>query len=79
MIIRKLIVGTNPKDGMAYMVGTNAGKTGVVSEIVYDDETFDTYGIKRYLVYIQENNATVLWKIVENCPCIVELDCDFDK
>lgn len=77
-IIRKIIIGQNPKDGMAYYVGMNAGG-GTVSAITNDDRALALYGINRYLIYIHiDGEGTMLWKAVDNMPSIVEYDCRFD-
>lgn len=76
-IIRKIIIGTDPKDGMAYFLGMRAGG-GEVAAIVMDSEHLARYSMKRYLVYIENDEGTMLWKAVDNMPCIVEYDCRFD-
>lgn len=77
-VIRKIIIGTDPKDGMAYYVGMRAGG-GQVAAIIMDTEHLTRYNMKRYLVYIEiENEGTMLWKAVDNMPCIVEYDCRFE-
>ena len=75
-IIRKIIIGKDPKDAMAYYVGMRAGD-GNVSAIVVDDEHLHRYNKKRYLVYLQQQDSQVLWKSVDEMPCIVEYDCKF--
>lgn len=77
-IIRKIIIGVDPKDGMAYYVGMRAGG-GTVAAIMLDEQHLVKYSMKRYLVYIEiEGEGTMLWKSVDNMPCIVEYDCKFD-
>jgi len=76
-IIRKIIIGTDPKDGMAYFLGMRAGG-GEVAAIVMDAEHLARYQMKRYLVYIENDEGTMLWKSIDNMPCIVEYDCRFD-
>ena len=76
-LIRKIIIGTDPKDGMAYYVGMRAGK-GEVSAIVLDERHLYKYGKSRYLVYLQEeDNSQVLWKAIEDMPCMIEFDLNF--
>lgn len=75
-LIRKIIIGRDPKDAMAYFVGMNAGG-GSVSTIILDDEHLFRYNKKRYLVYLQKEDAQVLWKCVDDMPCIIEYDCNF--
>jgi|TARA_B100000287_G_scaffold423048_1_gene465806 hypothetical protein len=75
-VIRKIIIGRDPKDAMAYYVGMRAG-SGEVSAIVLDDKHLHRYGKKRYLVYIQNQDGQMLWKSVDNMPCILEFDLNF--
>lgn len=76
-VIRKIIIGKDPKDAMAYYIGMRAG-SGKVSTIVLDDRHLHKYSKIRYLVYLQdEDGSQVLWKGVDEMPCIVEFDCNF--
>ena len=75
-VIRKIIIGRDPKDAMAYYVGMRAG-SGEVSAIVLDEEQLYRYGAKRYLVYIQNEDGQMLWKSVDSMPCILEYDLNF--
>ena len=75
-LIRKIVIGQNPKDGMAYYVGMRAG-SGNVSAIVLDEEHLYRHKMKRYLVYIKREDGQVLWKAIDEMPCMVELDLDF--
>ena len=75
-LIRKIVIGRDPKDAMAYYVGMKAG-AGSVSAIVLDDEHLFRYNKKRYLVYLQTDDGQVLWKSVDEMPCIVEYDLNF--
>lgn len=75
-LIRKIVIGRDPKDAMAYYVGMRAG-AGSVSAIVLDDEHLFRYNKKRYLVYLQTDDGQVLWKSVDEMPCIVEYDLNF--
>lgn len=75
-LIRKIVIGRDPKDAMAYYVGMRAG-SGEVSAIVLDDEHLYKYGVKRYLVYIQNDGGQMLWKSVDCMPCILEYDLNF--
>jgi hypothetical protein len=75
--IRKIITGRDPKtDGMAYSIGMRVGK-GSVCSIVFQENDFDMYGVSRYIVYVQEPDGQVAWKVIENMPCIIEYDLDF--
>jgi len=75
-LIRKIVLGQNPKDAMAYYVGMRAG-SGEVTAIVYDDAFLHRFQKSRYLVYIQTDDGVVLWKAVEDVPCVVEYDLNF--
>jgi hypothetical protein len=50
---------------------------GEVSTIVFDEEAFHRFDVKRYLVYLQTDEGQVLWKSIENMPVIIELDLNF--
>lgn len=76
-LIRKIIIGRDPKDAMAYYIGMRAG-SGKVSTIVLDGEHLHRHNKKRYLVYMEsEDGSQVLWKAVDDMPCIIEYDCNF--
>lgn len=75
-VIRKIIVGPNPKDAMAYYKGMRAGKS-VVSQILHDDEYLHRYGRTRYLIYIEDDDSTMLWKSIDGLPCLIEYDLNF--
>ncbi len=76
-LIRKIIIGKDPKDAMAYYIGMRAGG-GKVSTIVLDGEHLHKYNKKRYLVYMEDDDTSqVLWKSVNDMPCIIEYDCNF--
>lgn len=75
-LIRKLVIGKDPKNGMAYFIGMKAGD-GRVSAIVQDESYLHKFGKCRYLVYIENNQSTVLWKAVDDMPCLLEFDLDF--
>lgn len=75
-LIRKIVIGQDPKNGMAYFLGMKAGK-GEVSAILFDDEHLHRYGKKRYLVYVENDEGTLLWKAVDDMPCTLEFDLNF--
>ena len=75
-LIRKIVIGKEPKDGMAYYLGMRAGK-GEVSAILEDDRHLHKFGKKRYLIYIENNEGTLLWKAVDEMPCMIEFDLNF--
>ena len=71
-LIRKIVVGRDPKNGMAYYIGMRAG-SGSVSAIVMDEEHLYRFQKKRYLIYIEDNDTTMLWKSIDSMPCILSL------
>ena len=77
-VIRKIIIGRDPKDAMAYYIGMRAGNNRV-SAILQDEAYLHRYGKNRYLIYIQDgdDNSQALWKVVDNLPCILEFDLNF--
>ena len=76
-MIRKIVIGRDPKDAMAYYVGMRAG-AGKVSAIVEDEAHLHRFSKKRYLIYIENEEGTILWKSVDSMPCIVEYDIKLD-
>ena len=76
-LIRKIVVGRDPKDGMAYYIGMRAG-TGKVSTIILDYAYLHKYSKNRYLVYLEdEDKVQTLWKAIDEMPCMLEFDCNF--
>lgn len=75
-LIRKIVIGQDPKNGMAYFLGMRAGNAEV-SAILLDDEHLHRYGKKRYLVYVENDEGTLLWKAVDDMPCTLEFDLNF--
>lgn len=76
-MIRKIVIGRDPKDAMAYYVGMRAG-TGKVAAIIEDESHLHKYLKKRYLIYIENEEGTMLWKSIDDMPCILEYDLKFD-
>ena len=74
--VRKIVIGEDPKNGMAYYVGMRAGE-GNVSAIVIDTEFLHKFGLVRYLIYVNTNEETALWKSVCEMPTIIEYDLNF--
>jgi hypothetical protein len=66
-LIRKIVIGRDPKEAMAYYVGMRAGD-GKISTILLDE---------RYRYMQNADESQVLWKAVTDMPCIVEYDCNF--
>lgn len=75
-LIRKIVIGEDPKDGMAYYVGMRAGQ-GSVDSIILDERHLYDHSKIRYLVYIKTEEDVLLWKAVDSMPCIVEYDLNF--
>lgn len=75
-LIRKIVIGEDPKNGMAYYVGMRAGQ-GNVDSIILDERHLYKYSKTRYLVYIKTEEDVLLWKAVDSMPCIVEYDLNF--
>ena len=50
---------------------------GKVSAILEDERTLVKFGKKRYLVYIENEEGTVLWKAIDEMPCMLEFDLNF--
>lgn len=75
-LIRKIVVGRDPKDAMAYFVGMRAGD-GTVSAILLDEEFLVRHGKMRYLVYIRNSEGNNLWKAINEMPCVIEYDLNF--
>ena len=76
-LIRKIVIGPNPKDAMAYYVGMKAG-AGKVVMIEEDERALYKYNTRRYNIYTQDDESSYLWKTVENASVIVEYDCNFE-
>ena len=74
--VRKIIIGEDPKNGMAYYIGMRAGD-GSVSAIALDTEFLHKFDTVRYLVYVLKNEETFLWKSVNQMPCLIEYDLNF--
>ena len=76
-MIRKIVIGRDPKDAMAYYVGMRAG-AGKVVAITEDEAHLRKFSKKRYLIYIENEEGTMVWKSIDDMPCIVEYDLKFD-
>jgi len=79
-LIRKIVIGKNPKDAMAYWVGmvVNKDNNSKVSAIMFDERSFEIKNRSRYFIYLQEEDGSqVLWKAIDEMPCIVEFDLNF--
>lgn len=74
--IRKLIVGTDPKNGMAFEVGKEFNTPeGIlkITEIVEDQSHYYFFGNVRYLVYVDKpDKSNCVWKYFERMSVCVE-------
>jgi hypothetical protein len=75
-VVRKIVVGRDPKNGMAYYIGMRAGDNKV-SAILLDEEHLYRYKLVRYLIYVENENETMLWKSLDEMPCIIEYNLNF--
>ena len=77
-VIRKIIIGEDPKNAMAYYLGMRAGG-GQITAIMFDEPYLYKHGKERFLIYIDiEGEGTILWKWVLDMRCLVEFDCRFE-
>ena len=76
-LIRKIVIGQDPKNAMAYYVGMNMKNGDQVSAIMLDQEALHRLGLRRYLIYVNNEGNTKVWKAVDEMPCIVEYDLNF--
>jgi len=74
--IRKITIGFEPKDAMAFVIGQiAAGKDSGyrVSSIIEEQKHFILFGVKRYNVYIATiKGDDVMWKSFESVPVTLE-------
>ena len=75
-MIRKIIIGTNPKDAMAYYLGMKV-KDSIVSAIEVDERILHTTARVEYVIFLTGPEGTMPWKRVSGMPVILEYDCDF--
>ena len=76
-LIRKIVIGQNPKDDMAYYVGMRVGENKIVV-IEFKERGYYKTGERTYKIYIEHpKDGTMFWKEVANMPCIVEYDLNF--
>ncbi len=74
-VIRKIVVGHNPKDeGMAFTINRPLGDK-IVTSIVEDINHFHIFGRVRFLIYVKTiANGEQLWKALEGVPVTIEYD-----
>jgi hypothetical protein len=75
-MIRKIIVGPDSKDGMAYFVGMKVAGGEVVA-IEHDEKMLLVHSVNSYTVYIQKPEGTMPWKTIASMPVMIEYDCNF--
>jgi hypothetical protein len=76
-VIRKIIIGQNPKDAMAYYVGMRIGDSKVVV-IEFNERGYYKTSERSYKIYLEHpKDGTMFWKEIVNMPCIVEYDLNF--
>ena len=78
-IIRRIIVGVNPKDGMSFTHGQAMGAL-TISNIIKDKNYFYKFGKMRFLIYVTKERYTEesLWKEVIDMPVTIEYDSKSD-
>ena len=42
-----------------------------------DERSLYKYNVRRYEIYIEDEDSTILWKTIENQPVLIEYDCKF--
>jgi hypothetical protein len=50
---------------------------GEVCAIILDERHLHLHDKTRYLIYLQRDLDQVLWKAVDDMPCLIEFDCNF--
>lgn len=83
-IIRKIILGQNPLNGLAFTVAKNpgAGLTPMsnVSQIIEDSDHYYTFGVIRYYIYfMNEKGIEILWKSFTNVSVTIEYDTEAEN
>tara|TARA_Y100001938_G_C8010980_1_gene390006 strand:- start:569 stop:811 length:243 start_codon:yes stop_codon:yes gene_type:complete len=78
-LIRKISIGPNPKDCMAYSVGQPViDGSYKITDIVLNDRVMHKTSVHRYDIWVEKNNERFLWKSIENSTCIIENDLKFE-
>lgn len=75
-LIRKIVVGPDPKNGMSYYVGMNV-VNGSIDSIILDEESLFKFSIRRYMIYVETEEGIEPWKAIESAPCVVEYNLKF--
>ena len=73
--VRKIVIGKTRRT-VWHTMSARAGE-GKVSAIVLDTEFLHKFGRVRYLIYVNTDEETALWKSVNEMPTIIEYDLNF--
>lgn len=78
-VIRRIIIGMNPKDGMSFSTGQGMGQL-VITDIIKDKNYFYKFGKIRFLIYVTKGAAVekILWKEFIDMPTMIEYDSQID-
>lgn len=73
-VIRRIIIGMNPKDGMSFTAGQAMGPL-TICDIIKDKNYFYKFGKIRFLIYVMKaKGGKILWKEFIDMPLTVEYD-----
>jgi hypothetical protein len=76
--IRKIVLGTNPVQGLSFVVGNEVrrGTGKIVSSIIEELNNYHKFGVVRYWVYYKDNGSDkeYVWKSFVNIPVLIEYD-----
>lgn len=77
-VIRKIVLGTNPKDGLSFSIGQEIQKVGSgnkISLILEDENNYHRFGVVRYWIFFKtEKGEEVLWKSFSGVSVTIEYD-----
>ncbi len=74
-IIRKIILGADPMQGLAFTVGQEVGqgREFKITRIIEDEVVFYKFGAIEYLVYVESDKTEEeIWKVFKEIPISVE-------
>ena len=66
----------NQKDNRRTRSKESVYGDGKVHAIVADGRAQSLYGKSRYLVYVENADGIILWKSIEDMPCVIEYDIE---
>ena len=74
-VIRRIIIGVNPKDGMSFSVHQAMGQL-MICDIIKDKNYFYKFGKIRFLIYVVKGVSAekLLWKEFIDMPVTIEYD-----